>query len=102
VGKCPNDEWSLAVAKAIIAWCIGPALSAQLSGQMPQMLNGVWHLLKRPLHGALVLHRRCSWADKSSNVEWHSAFTKTIVALRIGPALSVQLGGQMPRMLNGV
>jgi hypothetical protein len=32
-------------AKAIVAWCIGPASSVQLGGEMPQMLNCV-HLLE--------------------------------------------------------
>jgi hypothetical protein len=59
-----NFEWRLAFSIAIVAWCIGPAPSMQLGGQMPQMTNGIWHLLRQSLRGASVLHRQCSLANK--------------------------------------
>jgi hypothetical protein len=65
-------------------------------------LNGVGRLLKQLLHG----HRLCTisavgWIH-AANVEWRLAFAKAIVAWCIDPAPSVQLGGQISRMLNGV
>jgi hypothetical protein len=62
------------------------------------MLHGVELLLKRSLRGALALHHR--WTN-ATNVKWHSVFAEVIFTWCIGPKPSVQLGGQMPRMLNG-
>jgi hypothetical protein len=91
-----NVEWCLAFAKAIVAWCIYPAPSVQLGGQMPQILNG----------DRCVVHRPCAVGaigrTNAANVEWRLIFVKAIIAWCIGPASSLQLGRQMRRMLNGV
>jgi hypothetical protein len=97
-----NVEWRSAFAKAIVAWCIGLAPSVQLGGQMPRMLKGIYNLPEWSLRGASALHRRCSWRTNAANDEWRLAFAKVIVAWCIGPAPSVQLGGQMPQTLNGI
>jgi hypothetical protein len=67
-----NLESPFASAEAIVAWCIGPCTVGAV-GQ-----------------------------TNATNLEWRFAFAQAIIAWCIGPASSVQLGKQMPRILNGV
>jgi hypothetical protein len=69
---------------------------------MPRFLNAVLHLLKRSLRGAWARTVGAVGRTNAANVEWHFAFATAIVAWCIGPAPSVQFGGQMPQMLNCV